>query len=118
MLKFDCLGAQHGHFHVYSLEKSGKGRMRVFFREQTVEEQIERSVFEVVWNLQSYLRSCKLERARNFVLHEIELEAGARWMGDKLLEFLREVPEIEHRSETVTRPPPNLGRTPSRSAST
>jgi len=114
MLKFDCLGAGHGHFHVYALEKSGKARLRVFFREQTVEEQIERSVFELVWNLETYLRSCRLERARSFKLHEKELEQGARWMGDKLLEFLRTVPEIAERSESVTRTPPELGITPSR----
>jgi hypothetical protein len=40
-------------------------------------------------------------------LHErkrlFDANAAGAW---NLLEFLREVPEIEHRSETVTRPPP------------
>lgn len=95
VLKFDCFGAEQGHLHIYALEKSGKQRLRIFLREQTAEEQVARAEFELFWNLESYLGASRLERARNFVIFEKDLEVAAKKMGDRMRQFLRDVPQLQ-----------------------
>jgi len=47
ILKFDCFGNKLGHYHFMN----GK---RIFFKESTVDEQIDKSIQEIVKNIDKY----------------------------------------------------------------
>ena len=68
VLRFDCFGATEGHFHIAPFTPwaiFGARERRLEFREQTLEEQVQRSLFEVLENLEFYLQLNPKRRVRN-----------------------------------------------------
>jgi hypothetical protein len=60
ILKFDCFGPSKGHFHITTVHPwkwNNLGReTRLYFIEQEITDQIERSIFELDKNLHYYLQ--------------------------------------------------------------
>jgi hypothetical protein len=54
VLRFDCLG-DSGHYHVALMRPSPEVECRLWFRERSQIEQVERSIFELERNLEYYL---------------------------------------------------------------
>lgn len=54
LLRFDCFGRDRGHFHAALADPPGDSSRRIYFREVTSREQIERSLREVETNLRHY----------------------------------------------------------------
>lgn len=55
VLRFDCFGEEQGHFHITPFTPWSLRSRRVEFRERTMEDQIERALFELEHNLEFYL---------------------------------------------------------------
>ena len=72
ILKFDCLGKGRGHYHVALPPGMQRGREfdRIHLPEETVEEQIERVVFELRKNLRYHLEHCPYRRGRRATVPE------------------------------------------------
>jgi hypothetical protein len=70
VLRFDCFGGDLGHFHIAPFTPwaiFGNEERRLQFREQTIEQQVERALFEVEENLEFYLQlnpRARLRRTR------------------------------------------------------
>ena len=96
ILRFDCFGAGKGHYHVHPAEKSPlgpKGQNRLHFFERTIEEQVERAVFEITRNAAYYLERSRDPRVQRFRLQPGRLEETAALARDRMLQYTRnEVP--------------------------
>jgi hypothetical protein len=70
VLRFDCLGAGGGHFHIEPERGiSGSSQYRLRFPERTIEEQVERTIFELRTNLDTYLRHNRNPSVRRATLN-------------------------------------------------
>jgi len=67
-LKFDCFGPKYGHYHILNQQE------RIYFKEQTVAEQIAKALYELN-NVMPYLTSCSNINIKNFELNMFELKA-------------------------------------------
>ena len=66
-LRFDCFGAEKGHFHIFaSRSDQGRGGDRIWWREQSREQQIERTLWELENNLQNFFGLAEDDGIRNF----------------------------------------------------
>ena len=82
-LKFDCFGYEKGHYHIFN-GITNKGR--IYFEEETVEEQIQKTYSELC-NLEKYLEESTLQRIRNYKI-EIEFYMPSLEKAiEKLLEY-------------------------------
>ena len=55
-LRFDCFGANKGHFHIFAgQETDSPGGERIWWREETRTQQIDRTLWELEFNLQNFL---------------------------------------------------------------
>jgi len=100
ILRFDCFGFEAGHFHTNLRQPTLLGRQsqnRLFFFEQTVEEQVERAAFEIGTNANYYLQRNRSPKIRRVVLRTERLQAAAELMRAKMLEFQRFVPALNTR---------------------
>lgn len=90
VLRLDCFGEGAGHYHV-NLSSSGwhgtSDENRIFFREQTVPEQIERAAFELTRNAGYYLKRNHDPRVRHVTLNPQRLTAVADQMKVKMREY-------------------------------
>lgn len=78
ILKFDCFGKDHGHYHI-SLPGHSARRAeldRLFLPEKTIEAQIERVLFELRTNILYYLARAPYHRARWATIPESALIRG------------------------------------------
>jgi len=62
-LKFDCFGLRKGHYHVFNKKNDD----RIYFTEQTVSEQIDKSAEELTNNIAKYLAMSPNRKIREFV---------------------------------------------------
>lgn len=80
-MRFDCLGEQ-GHFHVALVRPRAGSEIRIWFRERTAPEQVERAVFELRRNLDYYLQRNPVEAVRSARIardeHETRCEEARR----------------------------------------
>lgn len=90
IFRFDCFGEKRGHYHVNLTQPCKAGReeySRMFFFSQTVEEQIERSIYELRTNVGYYLQRDRSPKVRKFRLDPNKIEPVLEWMRDKMLEY-------------------------------
>lgn len=89
ILKFDCFGTKKGHYHI-----SPHYDFRIYFVEETVPDQISRSIKELIINGLRYLKSQKDIRFDSFQLHESSFHSILIKVEKALNEFYRTVPEL------------------------
>jgi hypothetical protein len=98
VLKFDCFGPGKGHFHITTTHPwkwNNKGReTRLYFKEQQITDQIERSIFELDKNLHYYLQRHPDPRIR---YHKINMRNYRETLDDAkmlMIKFSKEVAVI------------------------
>lgn len=75
VLRFDCFGEIDGHYHVKTGREETVKFTRLRFREQTIDEQIARSLFEVRSHLPYHLERHKDRRIRAVKVDQARLES-------------------------------------------
>ena len=94
ILRFDCFGKEKGHYHIMLREYENKSEQRIYFPEKTVEEQIDRTVFEITGNLYYYIHRNPIRKVRNMKISEDRLWEAARQAKIKMYEYYKNVPEL------------------------
>ena len=89
ILKFDCFGEGRGHYHTHMNQPSlvRNGEERLYFYEKTIENQVERSIFEIQKNAAYHLQRNHDPRITFFKLDLPHLEAVCREAKVKMLEY-------------------------------
>ncbi len=92
IMRFDCLGHPLGHYHMaspypYGIRKGLVGE--IWLPEKTIEEQIERTIFELQRNSNFYLQKHPRRKVRNTRLDQERLAAVCAKMKSKMLEDLK-----------------------------
>jgi hypothetical protein len=92
IIRFDCLENAFGHYHVatpypYGIRKGLVGEIRL--PEKTVEEQIERAIFELQGNSGYYVQTHPRRKVRSTRLDDQRLAAVCAEMKSKMLEDLK-----------------------------
>lgn len=95
VLKFDCFGKDKGHYHTNLYCPYQPKENRFYFSEKTVEEQINRTIFELTKNLSYYLQRHPKRRIRAIKIDRVALESVCIKARDKMFEYLLLVPEFE-----------------------
>ena len=87
VMRFDCLGEHQGHMHLNMKQSRGfPGDVaRLYFREQSIVEQVERSCFELEKNLDYALRTNFARKVRRVRLDTEEIERASSFMRDTML---------------------------------
>ena len=90
VLKFDCFGS-NGHYHVatpypYGIRKGLQGR--IWFKEASAQEQVERVIFELSHNLDYYLQTHPRRKIRNTRIDPQRLATVCAEMKAKMLDDL------------------------------
>ena len=86
IMRFDCLGRSMGHMHLNIKQIRGyPGSVaRLYYREQTIEEQIERSCFELEHNLSYALKTNASARIRGLQIQTTELQNAVSFLRDAM----------------------------------
>ena len=99
VLKFDCFGKASGHVHIGFATPKKPCRQRLFFSEETVEEQIARTAFELKVNLPYYLDRHPEKRVRAIDVDAERLGDIVEKMRKQMLEFQRSIPQLRDTNE-------------------
>lgn len=91
VLKFDCFGKNEGHFHVKSIVPDKKTQTRIYFYESSREEQIERTLFELLHNLSYYQIRCPQRGVRDLKIDYTKLEQHIPTIRSLMLIFLKSI---------------------------
>jgi len=94
ILRFDCFGEDEGHYHVFGGYEY-PDRDRIYFPEKTVEEQINRSIFELTHNLSCFLQLHRSPHIRNLNIDPITLKQVCEQARQQMLKYLWTVPQFE-----------------------
>jgi hypothetical protein len=95
IIRFDCVGYPLGHYHAARLYPYGIRRGlagEIWLPEKTIEEQVERAMFEVQRNWSYYLGSHPRAKVRNTRINEQRLAAVCAEMKSKMLEDVKHGP--------------------------
>jgi len=87
VMRFDCLGPGAGHMHLNLKQSRGLpngGGARLYFREQLIDDQIERSLFEFENNLTYALKVNTSARRRRLRLSPDEINTAAGFLRDQM----------------------------------
>ncbi|MFC0183177.1 hypothetical protein SAMN04515674_105151 [Pseudarcicella hirudinis] len=95
VLRFDCFGHKEGHFHISLTTFYDTKKDRMFFFENSVEEQIQRTYFELTNNLDYYLQRNKSKKIRHFKIDKSLLETALKEACRKMREFHNLVPDLQ-----------------------
>jgi hypothetical protein len=95
VLRFDCFGASKGHYHAAFYCQSNPTESRIYFPEQTVEAQIDRTIFELTRNLPYYLQRHRNPRIRLIQVDKNALADACESARRQMLNYLWTVPEFE-----------------------
>ncbi len=76
VLRLDCFGPGAGHLHADFLVTATRPERRLFFIEDAVPAQVERSLFEIRRNLRYYTSHSRWPAARRFVADPALLDAA------------------------------------------
>ena len=90
LLKFDCFGKDKGHYHL-----SPDYSRRIFFKEDSALEQINKASLELKNNLHKFLGMQKNEKIRNIEIPFENLENALHIMREKMINYLETVPELK-----------------------
>jgi hypothetical protein len=99
VLKFDCFGRNKGHCHIGFARPKKRCRERLYLAEQTVEEQIARTAFELTVNLPYYLDRHPARRVRSITLDAQRFKEIVDKVCLQMLEFQRAIPELRTTDE-------------------
>lgn len=91
LLRIDCFGPDDGHMHAAFFMPAG-GEGRLYFPENTREEQIDRAVFEITRNLRYYLDRAVDPKVRETRLDPERVDAAAQEARRIMTGFLENVP--------------------------
>lgn len=106
VIRFDCLGPR-GHMHLNMKQSRGfpnGGASRLYYRERTIEEQIQRSCFELENNVRYALSLNAARRIRGIRLEGREVAPAVIFLRAQMLDLL-----AQHRPDsplTSAGPPP------------
>lgn len=90
ILKFDCFGKGEGHYH--TAPDYGK---RIFFDEETVSAQINRTSIELKENAQSYLKRQEDSRIQNIELDQKKLVKAVHQAEKRMIHFHETISELK-----------------------
>ena len=85
ILRFDCFGEGLGHYHMNLGKAFATKHNRLFFRERSIEEQIDRSLFEVRTNLPYYLERHDAVRIRRMIIDPVRLDNALFRVREKMM---------------------------------
>jgi hypothetical protein len=93
IMRFDCLDYPLGHYHTakpypYGIRRGLAGE--IWLPEKTIEEQVERAIFELSRNSNHYLQSHSKRKVRNTHLNEQRLAEVCAEMKSKMLEDVKQ----------------------------
>jgi hypothetical protein len=88
VFRFDCFDGTEGHCHVNLRQTRGQ---RWYYPKGTVQEHIDRSVFELTHNVPFCLRTHQNEDIQAVKIDQAQLEQAAGQMRTKLLEFAEQL---------------------------
>jgi hypothetical protein len=89
VMRFDCLGKGHGHMHLNVKQSRGyPDETRLYFIEQSIEEQIERSCFELQANSEFAFKSNFDYRIRRLRLDPESAEQAASFVRQTMSQLL------------------------------
>lgn len=91
VLRFDCFGEGTGHFHITAFMPWKSRARRLLFSEQTVEAQIERALFELRHNMETYLRLNPRWRVRRMRVDPGAMEIACQEVRTALMSHLNRV---------------------------
>ncbi len=94
ILKFDCFGATDGHFHLFLGWPSPTSEDRIWLPEPNATAQVERAMFELRRNVTYYLQRHSDQRVRCLRLQSEAWSTACTRAREKMLHFLRTVPEL------------------------
>ncbi len=94
ILRFDCFGANDGHFHLLLGWPSPASEDRIWLPEPNATAQVERTMFELTKNVTYYLERHNDERVRRLQLEPQAWSAACTHAREKMLYFLCTVPEL------------------------
>jgi hypothetical protein len=77
LMKFDCFGEPYGHFHIALSARAGSTCNILRFDVATVEQQIDRAVFELANNLVYYCERCVHPAVRAFSMDQSAIASAA-----------------------------------------
>ena len=98
VLRFDCFGENRGHFHV-NLKQPSKidgAQNRLYFYEKSVENQINRTAFELAQNLLYYLQRNRHSKIRNLRLDTEKLKTVILKTSDQMLRYSSTISELKY----------------------
>jgi len=91
VMKFDCFGGERGHFHIYYgplAYLKDPSRQRLYFYEKSIDEQIERSIFELRTNIFYYLERHPDAKIRGFKPDTEKLNEATLLAKDKMFQYI------------------------------
>lgn len=101
ILRFDTDINGQGHCHVQLIECQPKCKERLFLPETTVEEQIERAIFELEKNLYYWLQRHPDRQIRLLKIDQTRLKIATEKARDKMLEYAEKIKVGSSSTETV-----------------
>ena len=104
VLKFDCFGRDKGHCHIAFYTPGRTTESRLYFSEKTVDEQIERTIFELRTNLCYYLQRHRKGRTRSLKIDLDNLNIVCNQIYNRMHEYLMTVPQLKDLRETIESP--------------
>ncbi len=81
-MKFDCYGENKGHYHIYN-----KNSQLIYFNEKTCEEQIDKSIDELLNNVNTYIKLSSDKKIKNFNINIEILKSKTDELKNKMLEY-------------------------------
>ncbi|MGC1247132.1 MAG: hypothetical protein WA865_13045 [Spirulinaceae cyanobacterium] len=91
ILRFDTYINGQAHCHIQLIECQKKSRSRLFLPEKTVEEQIERSIFELQNNLNYWLQRHPDSQVRKLKVDKSKLQIATEKSQGKMLEYAEKI---------------------------
>lgn len=95
VLRFDCFGAELGHFHLTPLSMWQATEKRIRFPELTVQAQIDRTAFELTHNVDYYMQLNPRPRVRKLKIDKDRMIAACREASEKMRSHLMTKPELQ-----------------------
>ncbi|MCP2730932.1 hypothetical protein [Limnofasciculus baicalensis] len=101
ILRFDTNIGEQAHCHIQLIECQPKCKERLFLPEKTVEEQIERAIFELEKNLDYWLQRHPDRQVRLLKIDQTKLKIATEKAREKMLEYAQKIKVGSASTETV-----------------
>lgn len=94
VMRFDCFGPGEGHFHLALSAPGEPAESRLWFHEQNVRDQIDRSLFELSSNLDYFLERHPSSRVRGERIDPVQMKSVCDRARSNAIRFLETRPEL------------------------